>query len=111
MSLDTFSISSLSNKIYIVIGGVWLLSLIFAYSMGVKEGFIPKHIQCKDNLDMLAQCKKDKADQQKLCASDLIKCQADCKINTCETVCAEKVTNALDSYKRLLTDLKCGGAK
>lgn len=111
MSLDTFSISSLSNKIYMIVGGVWLLSLIFAYSMGVKEGFIPKHVQCKDNLDMLAQCKKDKADQQKVCASDLIKCQADCKINTCETVCAEKVKNALDSYKRLLTDLKCGSAK
>jgi hypothetical protein len=108
MSLDTFNISSLSNKIYMIIGGVWLLSLIFAYSIGVKEGFIPKHIQCKDNMDMLAQCKKDKADQQKVCTSDLIKCQSECKINTCESVCTDKVKNALDSYKRLLVDLKCG---
>jgi len=105
---DKFIISLLSNKIYIVILTLWALTMGGAYYLGVKEGFIPASIQCKENILMLDQCKKDKALRQSLCTEDLIKCKTECKLDTCDTICSEKVKRALESYKRLITDIKCG---
>ena len=109
--LNLFTISLLKNKIYLLALLTFSIFVLSAYYLGVKDGFIPPEIQCRDTLMIVDQCKKDKANQQKICTNDLIKCNAECKIDTCDRICSNKVKNALNSYKRLLTDIKCGAIK
>jgi hypothetical protein len=108
---DLFTIPLSKNKIYLLALLIFFILTLGAYYVGVKDGFIPPEIQCKDTLMIVDQCKIDKADQQKTCTSDLIKCNAECKIDTCDKICSDKVRDALNNYKILLTDIKCGSIK
>jgi hypothetical protein len=109
--MNQIIISILQNKFYIIVGIVTSVLCSISYNTGLKHGFIPPEIQCKDTLMIVDQCKIDKADQQKTCTSDLIKCNAECKIDTCDKICSDKVRDALNNYKILLTDIKCGSIK
>ena len=109
--MNQIIISILQNKLYIIVSIILTILCSISYNIGLEHGFISPEIQCKDTLMIVDQCKKDKADQQKICTNDLIKCNTECKIETCNTICNDKVKNALNSYKRLLTDIKCESIK
>ena len=109
--LDSTIITLLQNKIYIAALLLVCALITGAYFLGVKDGYVPASILCKDTILLVDQCKTDKANQQKIFTNDLIKCTTECKLNTCDKICSDKVKSALESYKRLLTDIKCGAIK
>ena len=48
---------------------------------------------------------------QKEHTKSLIQCNTNCQIDTCKPICTKQTTMALDNYKKLTKELKCGDLK
>lgn len=82
-----------------------------SYQKGLANGFVPKEELCETEILNLETCNKDMNELQKQHVEDLIQCNTECKINTCKPICTKQTSEALESYKKLTKELKCGDLK
>jgi hypothetical protein len=99
------------NKKWLALFFVWASSCAYSFYKGTKSIQIPHEVECKKELKYLDQCNSDLIHVQQEHVQNLIDCTTQCKIDTCKPLCVTQVTEAIDSYKRLEKEFKCGGGK
>ena len=104
-------LSLFTNKIIIALiaGGIFIAA--FSYQAGLEAGFIPKERLCADEITWLDQCHKDLIDMQKESLEAVTQCKASCHLDVCKPICTKQVSEAIESYKKLMHEFKCGGSK
>ena len=101
----------ISNKLVLAMVSLLVIVSYASYQRGLKHGFIPKEKICETEILNLETCTGDMIELQKQHVEDLIKCNTECKINTCKPICTKQTSKALESYKKLAKELKCGDMK
>jgi hypothetical protein len=104
-------ISFISDKIIITMVLSMLALSYISYQAGLDDGFIPKESLCSDEITWLDQCHKDLIDMQKENLESLTQCKASCHLDVCKPICTRQVSDAINSYKKLMHEFKCGGSK
>jgi len=106
-----YIVSLISNKSIIAIFSLMLVVSYLAYQRGLQHGFIPKEKLCMTEIMTVDQCNNDLIQLQKEHTKSMIECNSNCKIDTCKPICTKQTTKALDNYKKLTKELKCGDLK
>ena len=101
-------VALMSNKIIIAIVLLMIVTSYISYQAGLKDGFIPKESLCKDEIIWLEQCHKDLIVLQKENYEAIAQCKASCHLDVCKPICTKQVSEAIESYKTLMHEFKCG---
>lgn len=101
----------ISNKLLLAMLSLLVIVSYASYQRGLKHGFIPKEKLCETEILNLDTCNKDMNELQKQHVEDLIQCNTECKLTTCKPICTKQTSEALESYKKLTKELKCGDLK
>lgn len=104
-------ISLISDKIIISIVLLMMAISYISYEAGLEAGFIPKEKLCSDEITWLDQCHKDLIEMQKDNLEAVTQCKASCHLDVCKPICTKQVSEAIESYKKLMHEFKCGGSK
>lgn len=97
------------NKKLIALFAVFIFTNYYFYCKGLNKGKVSHEVECKQEIEFLDQCGTDLVQLQQEHVKNLIDCTTQCKIDTCKPLCVTQVTDAIDSYKRLEREFKCGG--
>jgi len=103
-----YILSLISDKIIIAIFMLIVAISYISFQMGVEAGFIPKEQLCNDEITWLNQCHNDLIDMQKDNLESLTECKASCHLDVCKPICTRQVSDAINSYKKLMHEFKCG---
>lgn len=101
----------ISNKLVLAMVSLLVIVSYASYQRGLKHGFIPKEKLCMTEIVTVDQCNNDLIQLQKEHTKSLIQCNTNCQIDTCKPICTKQTTKALDNYKKLTKELKCGDLK
>ena len=104
-------IALISDKIIISIVLLMIAISYISYQAGLENGFIPKESLCSDEITWLDQCHKDLIVMQKENYEAVTQCKAQCHLDVCKPICTKQVSEAIESYKNLMHEFKCGSAK
>ena len=104
-------ISFISDKIIISIVLLMLAISYISYQAGLDDGFIPKESLCVNEITWIDQCNKDLIEMQKESLEAVTQCKASCHLDVCKPICTKQVSEAIESYKKLMHEFKCGGSK
>jgi hypothetical protein len=101
----------ISDKIILAMISLLIVVSYISYQKGLSNGFVPKEELCETEILNLETCNGDMIELQKQHVEDLVKCNTECKLNTCKPICTKQTSEALESYKKLTKELKCGDLK
>jgi hypothetical protein len=101
-------LSLFTNKIIIALITAGIFIAGFSYKLGLNHGFIPKEQLCNEEITWLNQCHNDLIDMQKDNLESLTECKASCHLDVCKPICTRQVSDAINSYKKLMHEFKCG---
>ena len=101
----------ISDKIILAMISLLIVVSYISYQKGLANGFVPKEELCETEILNLETCNEDMIELQKQHVEEVIKCNTECKINTCKPICTKQTSEALESYKKLTKELKCGDLK
>ena len=107
MNLKMLSDQFLDKKL-IALFAVFVFTSYYSYCKGLSAGKVPHEVECKKEIEYLDQCGTDLVRLQQEHVQNLIDCTTQCKIDTCKPLCVSQVTEAIESYKRLEREFKCG---
>lgn len=99
---------TVQSKPFFILFSVLVLWFYLGFWFGKRAGFIPAHIQCKETIYQVEMCTHQYNQLQQVHAQELIDAKAHCLKNKCQTLCTEQVQQAIDSYKALDIEFKCG---
>jgi len=103
-----YILSLISDKIIIAMFVLLVAISYISFQAGLEAGFIPKEKLCADEIVWMDQCNKDLIDMQKDNLQSLTECKASCHLDVCKPICTRQVSDAIESYKKLMHEFKCG---
>ena len=101
-------LSLFTNKIIIALIATGVFIAGFSYKLGLNHGFIPKERLCADEIIWVSQCNQDLIESQKKSLEAVTQCKASCHLDVCKPICTRHVSDAIESYKKLMHEFKCG---
>mgnify|MGYP003120912664 CR=1 FL=1 len=97
----------LKKKTAFIAGSLFIMFMILSYQAGLKAGFVPFEIQCKEPVLYLETCKDEIEEQNKAFIQRITECKSNCKIDICKPICLKKVEEAMNNYHKLNELLEC----